>query len=233
MSAKQTKFVIRAILAAIASPGRPAAAASPTPLLEQATIVGAGGTLRADRVPVETATGSIVYRDILMVFSADSLGNLSLASGYPKFTRSPRILAAPFIAGDYTGPPTLASGKFLVSVTGPGVGVNGSTQWLLSTSQGAEQCTYPASAFWFTGAIADNPLASRLQAAGLTSTEFSYGVAGGPCCDGLSGGGCLYFYNGALLGMTQVGNVLRVVSFSDTGNDHNSPTAQIAYTLSP
>jgi hypothetical protein len=56
---------------------------------------------------------------------------------------------------------------------------------------------------------------------------------GGPCCDGLSGGGCYYFYNGALLGMTQVGNVLRIVSFSDTGNDHNSPTGQVNYTLSP
>jgi hypothetical protein len=180
------KFVIiagLALLAVGAASGRPAAAASPTPFLEQATIIGAGGTLTVDRVPVETATGSVVYRDILMVFGADSLGNLSLMRGYPKFQHDPPIVASPFIAGNYAGPPTLANGKYLITVTGPGVGVNGSTQWLLSTAQGADGCTYPQSAFWFTGPIADNPLASRLQAAGITSPEFSYGVAGGPCCD--------------------------------------------------
>ena len=68
-------------------------------------------------------------------------------------------------------------------------------------------CTYPSSATWYVGPIANSPLAARLKAAGITSTAWSYGVTGGEAC-----------YNNwpdnTLIGLSQTGNKLTIVSFT-------------------
>ena len=98
-------------------------------------------------------------------------------------------------------------------------------QWSLAAGSGAASCTYPNTATWFVGPIANNPLvASRLTKAGITSTAWSYGVGDGGSC-GVWGGN-------DLLGFSQVGNTLTIARFtSSSGVDQTAPVDQITYTL--
>src|SRR5262249_29686344 len=101
---------------------QPAAAATPTPFLQDSTIVGTGGTLTATRVPVETSTGNIVCQNVTIQFLANTKGGLTLAPGYPKIQPCPPLIASNFLAGNYVGPPNIAQGKYLVTVSGPAAG---------------------------------------------------------------------------------------------------------------
>jgi hypothetical protein len=160
-SPTQSKIVLFAGMMAAAAGGvaQPAVAAQPTPFLEDSTIVGAGGTLTATRVPVETSTGSVVYQDVTIQLNATTKGGLTLGPGYPKVQPSPPLVTSGFLTGNYAGPATVANGKYLVTVTGPGVGADGTTVWSLTASKGANSCTAPLPATWYTGPIAENPLA--------------------------------------------------------------------------
>jgi hypothetical protein len=205
-------------------------AATPTPYLQDSTIVGSGGTLTATDVPVQTSTGSLVYKDVTIQLNADVKGNLTIAPGYPKVQPAPPLILNNFAAGEYVGPPTLANGKFLVTVNGPGVGAGGVTVWSLTPASGANCATYPMSATWYTGPIASNPLAARLKKAGITSSLYSYGLVGfSPTCAAGSYG---YFVGGALIGVSQVEGSLTIVSFTSYGGaDSPIPLAEITYTL--
>jgi hypothetical protein len=212
--------------------GSAAMAATPTPYLQDSTIVGSGGTLTATDVPVQTSTGSLVYKDVTIQLNAATNGNLTIAPGYPKVVPAIAPILDHFIAGNYVAPTTLAS-KVLITVNGPGVGAGGTTIWSLAPSSGAVCGTYPASATWYTGPIASNPLAARLKKAGITSTFYSYGLVGiSPTC-GLNGYN--YFAGGALIGVSQVEGSLTIVSFTnDNGaGDSPIPLAEITYTLLP
>jgi hypothetical protein len=215
----------------------PAAAATPTPFLEDSTIVSTGGTLTATRVPVETATGSIVYQDVTIQLDATAKGGLTLAPGYPKIQPSPPILTSGFLAGHYAGPPTVASGNYLVTVTGPGIGGNGTTVWSLTAAKWANACTAPLSATWYSGPISENPLAPRIKRAGITSTDYSYGIVGvsePSNCASNSPGYYYTFLQDALIGVTQTQDSLTIVSFEyNEGTDSSTPVAQITYTLQP
>jgi hypothetical protein len=210
----------------------PAIAATPTPYLQDSTIVGSGGTLTASGVPVQTSTGSIVYKDVTIQLNAATNGNLTIAPGYPVVQNAPALILNNFAAGNYVGPPTLGSGKFLVAVNGPGVGPGGATLWSLTPASGANCATYPQSVTWYTGPIADNPLAARLKKANITSTFYSYGLVGfSPSC---AAGSYTYFSSGALVGLSQVGGSLTIVSFSaGNGVDSSIPLDEISYTLLP
>jgi hypothetical protein len=185
--------------------------------------------LAATTIPVETATGKFVYWDMTILLNADSKGNLTLAPGYPKFQPSVPFNISGFEAGAYAGPATIASGKYFVTVTGPGVGPAGSTLWSLATAKGADACTVPVTAVWYTGPIAGNPLAPRLKKAGINSPDYSYGIvgAGSPC------GGTFedLFEQGALIGASQTGPTLSISSFTANGKDSNVPLGPIVYTL--
>jgi hypothetical protein len=238
LSVVQAKIALTAglLLAVSVTFAQPATAAQPTPFLEDSTIVGAGGTLTATMIPVEKSNGTFAYWDMTILLNADSKGNLSLASGYPKFQPSVPVIISNFQAGNYAGPATVANGKFLVTVTGPGVGPGGTTVWSLASSKGANSCTAPASATWYTGPIAGNPLATRLKKVKITSADYSYGVVGtgtnySPCYS------TTYYYlpfeQGALIGVSQTQATLTISSFTSGEIDYQTPIAQITYTLLP
>lgn len=208
----------------------PAIAASPTPYLQDSTIVGSGGTITATDVPVQTSAGSLVYKDVTIQLNAATNGNLTIAPGYPKVVNAISPILNNFVAGHYVGPPTLGSGKFLVTVNGPGVSAGGATAWSLTPSSGAYCGTYPQSVTWYTGPIASNPLAVRLKKAGISSSFYSYGIVGfNPACAAGSYG---YFESGALVGISQIEGSLTIVSFT-YGGDSPVPLSEITYSLLP
>lgn len=207
---------------------RSAHAQTPQPpyaLFQYATLTGSGNTITATSIPVVISTGVTVYLNLSLQFSVDSNGNLTVASGYPQVTPAPTVLASSFVAGNYVGPSNVNSGNNLVTVNGPGVTAGGATEWSLATSSGASYDTYPTSAVWYVGPIASNPLASRLQAAGITSTAWSYGT-------GLAEDGPGENWNtNTLIGVSQIGNSIVFVSFTANGVDKTVPVDQITYTL--
>ena len=212
----------------------PAIAATPTPYLQDSTIVGSGRTITATDVPVQTSTaGMLVYKDVTIQLNAATDGNLTIDPGYPKVVAAISPILDHFVAGNYAGPPTFASVKFLITVNGPGVSAGGATAWSLTTAKGADCTTYPQSATWYTGPIASNPLAARLKKAGITSGFYSYGIVGGTAsCSASAAGNPFFFQIGALIGISQVEGSLTMVSF--TGNaDLPIPLAEITYTLLP
>jgi hypothetical protein len=72
------------------------------------------------------------------------------------------------------------------------------------------------------GPIANNPLAAQLKVAGATSTAWSYGT---------STSSYRSWTIGTLIGVSQIGNTLTIVAFSNTGT--GVPFDQITYTLAP
>ena len=185
----------------------------PYALFERSTLTASGNTINAIQVPVVLSSGITVYLNLSLQFLVDSSGNLTLASGYPQVTPSPILLTGAFVAGKYAEPDT---DKYTLNVAGPGVLDGGITQWT-----GVGSCGYTAT--WYTGPIASNPLAARLKSAGITSTAWSYGV----------GNVCSLFGNtNSLIGVSQVGNTLTFVSFTQNG-DLNLPVSQVTYTLAP
>jgi len=207
-----------------------AAAVTPNSQFQYSALTGSGNTVLATRVPVVTSTGAIVYKDVTLLFAADANGGLTLAPGYPHVVDSPNLLVSSFKPGNYVGPSTILSGKAKITVSGPGITSGGVTAWSLAAPTGADYCTYPSSATWYVGSIASNPLAARLKAAGITSTAWSYGVGNSRNnCYSNSGD----WQTNTLIGLSQIGNTITIVSFTNNGKDYAAPQDQITYTLAP
>ena len=206
-------------------------AQAPTPpyaLFQYASLTGTGNTITATQIPVVTTTGVTVYENLTLQFNVDANGNLTIATGYPQAIPSPTLLTSGFKPGTYVGPSGVLAGKALIVVSGPGVTDGGATEWSLSAAAGADPCTYPLSANWYVGSIANNPYASRIQAAKITSTAFSYGVGNATNCNATS----FDWFNNVLVGVSQVGNTITISSFSNNNSsDFATPQAQITYTL--
>lgn len=197
-------------------------AAEPTAFFDKSSIVGQGETISVSRVPVRNSAGAIKYYDATIEFSVDAAGKLT-QTALPTFTLSPSLIISNFKAGTYT----TTAGSSPIAVKGPGVGgPGGQTAWTVQAT--TSSCTNPPSATWYTGSIATNPLKARLQQAGITQTQYSYGIVGkGPACSD-------EFGDGALIGAQQVGNTFTLVSFTTNGpTDHPVPVSQITFTLKP
>jgi len=209
-------------LAVVAGFSAQAQTTTPHSLFEDSTITSSGDSINAIRVPARDANGVLHYWDVTLVFDTDDLGNLTLAAGYPTITPSDNPLTAHFKPGTYVSP----SGAKIV-VSGPGVTSGGATEW--SLAQSGTTCSFPYSATWYVGTLTSNPLYARLKRDGITSTAYSYGILGTSASCG-SG----YWDSGALLGFSQTGNALTIVSFSVSGTDDSStPGAQITFTYEP
>jgi hypothetical protein len=213
-----------------------AQAQAPTPPyaeFQYAALTGSGNTITATQVPVVLAGGVTVYENVTLQFNSDANGNLALAPGFPQVVPAPTLLSSSFKAGNYIAPSTFFNGSGLITVNGPGVTDGGATEWSLNAAAGASYLTYPTSVMWYVGPIASNPLAARLSKAGITSTAWSYGVGSGYT----GGGNGQYWGTDSLIGVSQIGNSLTIVSFSTnsfgTVTDHNAPVDQITYTLTP
>ena len=208
-----------------------ARAQTPQAFFERSTVTGSGNTISATNVPV-VISGVTVYVNVTMQFNVDHNGNLTLSSGYPQVVAAPNLLSSSFMAGTYVGPSTAANGKATVTVSGPGVTDGGATTWSLSAASGSDPCTYPGTATWYVGPVANSPVAARLKTAGITSTAWSYGVSSSPSC----GADPYHWSSGALIGVSQTGNAITIASFTayygDVG-DSSAPVAQITYTLKP
>jgi len=212
-------MIVAAVLVFVAQ------AQAPTPPyaeFQYAALTGSGNTITATQVPVVLAGGVTVYENVTLQFNSDANGNLTLASGYPQIIPAPSQIASGFKAGNYVASSTNANAT--IAVNGPGATDGGATEWSLSSVAGSYAYTYPSSATWYVGPIASNPLAARLSKAGITSTAWSYGV------------GSAYNTNNwgtnTLIGVSQVGNSITIVSFTSSGpTDHNVPVDQITFTL--
>lgn len=205
----------------------------PSAMFQNSTLTGSGNTMTATRVPVRISSSLTIYVDITTQFNVDLNGNLTMSAGYPQIVPSATLLTGNFKAGTYVAPSTLFNGKGLVTVGGPGVTDGGTTTWSLNAATGADASLYPVSATWWVGPIANNPYAARLNKAGITSTAYAYGVAYGNSYQPWAWSNAS---NGTLIGATQSGNVISLVSFTYyTGGanvDSSAPVGQISFTLS-
>lgn len=220
-----------AVYARMQEPDLSTAAATPVDYAEfqYATLTGTTNTINATMVPVVYGA-KVTYKDITIPVTVSATGVVSV--GAATVVASPVIQANNFKAGTYVAPSNMFGGKGLVVVSGPGVTAGGATEWSLAAAAGADGCTYPVAATWYVGppTAANNPLAARLKKAGITSTAYSYGVLGG------SSAGCPdnHFDPGSLIGASQTGNSLTVVSFSYNGGttDYNTPQESLPFLYS-
>ena len=204
-------------------------------LFQDSTITASGGTISLLRVPV-SLNGSIFYDDITITFAVDSQGRVGLVTGYPYVRVStPPPITSSFKAGKYVGPATILGGQAIIMVSSPGAGSGNGTQWSLTTPTGANIDTFPASASWYAGPVANTPLADRIKAAGISpqnQAAYSFGIGGGDTGSGQQEGN--WDQPNCLLGFLQTGNNLTIVSFTDAyDHDHADPLGQITYTLAP
>jgi hypothetical protein len=195
--------------------------------MQSATINGAADALTLTRVPVRKADGNIVYKDISMFFSVDSFGNITLPPASVQITSSPTINVGAFKPGTYNG---YDVGNFCggnlnndFTVGSPGVGsggrISGSIQRITCSSSNV------FNASWTSGPITGHPHQAKLNAAGITSTAFNWGVMGtaGPTTVG-SG-----WKAGDIIGAVQTGNQLTLQNY---GVD-NKADAALVFTLCP
>ncbi len=204
-------------------------------LFQDSTITATAGTISLTRVPV-ILNGNTFYDDITITFEVDSQGRVNLAPGFPNIRLSTPPITAGFKAGKYVGPATILGGQAIIMVSSPGSGSGGGTQWSLSTPTGANVDTFPASASWYAGPVANTPLVDRIKAAGISAQNqaaYSFGVGGGD-----NNQGSPWSLPNNLLGFIQTGNNLTIVSFSSFTTccgpiDRADPVGQITYTLAP
>ncbi len=149
-----------------------AVAAVPALFLEQSTsITGVSDTLKASRVPVRPATGSIKYYNIEFKFQVDATGAPVLAPLSPVVGLSPALLSGAFKAGNYK-----STEGYVYTVTGPGASAGGRTNWSFVLAKPPADCAACRSqGSWTTGPIVGHPLQGTLNAQGITSTIYSWG----------------------------------------------------------
>jgi hypothetical protein len=196
------------------------AAGTPYALLQYSTLTGTGNTITAVLVPVVTSTGATIYENVTLQFDVSAAGVLSVGS--ITSVPAPPPIVSGFKAGAYVGPSTIYSGDMLINVSGPSQASGGANMWSLAAASGGSSCTYPDTATWYVGSISTSPWAARIKAAGITSTAFSYGV-------GVSNNNCPWYEN-SLLGFSQVGNTLTIVSFTNGSGDHADSVYSVTYT---
>jgi hypothetical protein len=175
-------------------------------------VVGQGGS-----VQFTASTGNVAVLGLRF--------NGSAFTSIPPTTGATSQLVPTFAVktGRYFTLSTVLAGKGAIDIVGPGVTDGGGTLFSVVNAPGADSCTYPNTATFFVGPIANNPLAgARLKKAGITSTAWSYGVGNGGNCN---------WYSNALLGFSQIGNTLMIALFTDYYGDRAAPVDQIIYTL--
>jgi hypothetical protein len=212
------RLILAAALSAASAFGQ-----TPAASFQNAILTGAGDAITASWIPIRTSNG-VVYVNLTLQFNVDDGGNITVADGFPQQAASPTPLVSAFMPGTYTGPATINSGQNIVTITGPGITAGGVTMWALSTPMGATSANYPGTATWYTGSTANSPIAARLAKVGLTSIFYSYGTVG-------SGYNPTNWPLNGLIGISQIGNVITIVSFTNQGGDQSQPVDQITYTL--
>ncbi len=114
-------------------------------------------------------------------------------------------------------------------LTGPGVG-QGVTVWNIATANGYNADTTPPNVAFWVGSLANSPIAARLNAAKITSANWSYGTMGFQ--SGNYGSGCTWRTNG-ILDSARLVIRLRSQTLQTLveAGDQSTPVDQFVYTL--
>jgi len=196
------------------------ATVTPYAEFQNSTLTGSTNTIAVSNLPVVTSTGSIIYDNVTIQFDVAADGTLTVGS--TQFTTAPRVNANGFEGGTYQ---QAGNGEIIV-VSGPGITNGGSTQWSFATTSGG--CVNQYSAAWYVGPIKNSPFYARIVAAGVPLTGFSYGIGGAAAtCTNSTWGA------NSLLGFSQTGGQMSIVSFTLNGLDQSQQVAQISYSLQP
>ncbi len=200
----------------------PALAQAAEPRLQDATISGNGNTITINNMPVRTSHGTI-YRDVTIEIRVDENGVVSFAPGARPTDVPKPIVQAPalppkiqqFREGTYA-----AEDGTLMRLTFGTTLLDSTPLWTFTQFGG--QPGPIGEATWFEGPIQGSPHAAAIRRAGITSMLYSYGVT-------TSGEGS--FAPHSIIGATQTGNELTIVSFRHgcCGNG-KSPTGIESYT---
>jgi hypothetical protein len=203
---------------------------NPEPLniqFQYGTLTATTNTINATEVPITTASGTLLYENLTIPFSVsqDSEGRYHVVAGSIVSVPSPMTQIEGFIAGNYAGPGSATAQ--LITLSAPGVTSNGATQWSVAQTPGATACTWPQTATFYVGPVEDNPNYSSIQKAEIATANYnySYGVEGDQSCSDY------YWGPGAILGFSQTGNALTIVSFYSAGANYGTPQDQITYQL--
>ena len=212
------------MLLAGAAPGVALAqTAQSTPYLQDSSITGFGSTITINRLPIAVSGGGFVFKDVTVTLTTDGSGTLSSNAAVTQ-AQSVSPITSNIMAGTYY----LTNNSYNeLLVSGPSsIGKGGEAEWTLSPVQsgyGAYPCGSPGE--FYTGPLSSNPFYARLKAAKITSTEYSYGVVD-------SGTGCSSpFATGAIIGVSQVGDNLKIASFTNNGKDQSTPVTSYVYGL--
>jgi hypothetical protein len=224
LSAKVTRHLVPAVLFSLALDGFAVAQVAqtdttPSALFQYSAITGTTSVINVSRAPVTNSKGKVAYWDMTLTFNVNSSGTPTLLDA--SISPSPVLLVGSFKPGTYTAS---ADPEFTITASGPGVAGGGTTVWSISST--TTVCGLPSTAQWWTGPIANNPLAKRIEAAKITSTEFAYGAVG-------TNGDCWPFYNQTdLIGVSQVGNTLTFTDFTNADHkDQSTPQGQAVFIL--
>lgn len=201
-----------------------AEAATPALLFEDSSVIGIGDTITALRLPVRTANGTFIFKDVTIVLEADSEGNLRWATARPIATLSPPLQTSNVRAGIYASATDKSAG---LRITGPSaIGHGGVAEWAITVAPGKTAGRSPPNpAFFYTGPLSGSPLAARVQRVGLASSQYSFGVIGA------SQAPFPGFATNGLIGLRLIGNQLVIAAFSEDGRDHAEPVTEIVYTF--
>ncbi len=172
--------------------GSPANAASPEVYLEDSTVVGSGGTLAISRLQFTNGT-TLQCDDVTIPFSVGTGGGLTV--GAPTLTKCVSLITSHFVQGTYAGPGKAPD--VTITVTGPGVGVGGSTVWSLRAAT-VDNNTPLSSARWVVGPLSDNPDAQAF----LTSCKIT------PDPNASYGFGYWYFGGNVFVSMMQTNSAI-------------------------
>jgi len=201
-----------------------ARAETPAAFFNYSSLIGQNKTITATQVPIQTSTGAFIYKDVTIQINVDAAGNLTYATTSPLATLSPMLSASTFRAGIYTDS---SDSRFGLQVSGPAIipGGGGLAQWSLTSAPGLG-CDPPQPATFYTGPLANSPLAARVKDAGITgitATQYSFGVIGTAGC------GNANWQNNGLIGLSNVGGNLIIASFTQSGKDAATPYTKIIY----
>jgi hypothetical protein len=190
------------------------ATVTPYAEFQNSTLTGTTNTINVSNLPVVTSTGSIIYDNVTVLFDVAANGALTVAS--TQITAAPSVDVDSFEASAYQA---AGAGETMV-VSGPGITNGGSTEWsLASTDIG---CENQYSAAWYVGPIKSSPYYTRIKAAGVPLAGFSYGIGGSNCPSSTWGAN-------SLLGFSQTGGQMSIVSFTNNGVDQSQQVAQESY----
>jgi hypothetical protein len=204
---------------------------SPYAEFQYSTLTATTNTINATMVPIVLSNGTTVYKNLTIPFKVTetvkgTTTTVTLTAETITEVPSPTPIIGNFIAGTYTGPG--GGVKEVVTLTGPSVVSGGATEWTVATSPSATGCTWPTTGTFYVGPITGNPIYARLKKAGITSSVYYYGILG-------AANDCFpsnAWYQGSIVGFSQVGSSLNIVSFTNNGTqDQSTPADQITYQL--